>query len=80
MGQLHLHDNLGLKDEHLPVGNGNFSFNEFFEELRKIKVKPVITLEAHDQADLWQSLENIKKMALLNYISETPIPEAKRIT
>jgi sugar phosphate isomerase/epimerase len=68
LGQLHLHDNFGLKDEHLPVGNGNFSFNELFEELRKIKVKPVITLEAHDQADLWQSLENIKNMALFNFI------------
>lgn len=66
LGQLHLHDNFGLKDEHLPVGNGNFSFNELFEELRKIKVKPVITLETHDQADLWQSLENIKNMSLLN--------------
>jgi sugar phosphate isomerase/epimerase len=65
LGQLHLHDNHGKFDEHLPVGNGNFPFYELFQILREIKADPVITLEAHAQADLWQSLANIKRMGIL---------------
>jgi len=79
LGQLHLHDNHGLTDEHLPVGSGSFPFDELFQSLKKNKIHPIITLEAHAQDDLWQSLENIKSMALLDFIRETPIPKAKRI-
>jgi sugar phosphate isomerase/epimerase len=68
LGQLHLHDNHGLTDEHLPVGNGKFPFDELFQSLKKNKIHPIITLEAHAQDDLWQSLENIKSMALLDFI------------
>ena len=62
LGHLHLHDNHGRFDEHLPVGNGNFPFAELFQTLQDIKAQPLVTLEAHAQADLWQSLGNIKKM------------------
>jgi sugar phosphate isomerase/epimerase len=65
LGHLHLHDNHGKYDEHLPVGNGTFPFAEFFQTLRNIKARPSITLEAHAQADLWKSLDNIKKMGIL---------------
>ena len=65
LGHLHLHDNHGSFDEHLPVGNGTFPFAELFSALRGIKARPLITLEAHAQADLWQSLDNIKKMGIL---------------
>jgi sugar phosphate isomerase/epimerase len=65
LGHLHLHDNHGKADEHLPVGNGNFPFAEFFQILRDIKAQPLMTLEAHAQADLWQSLANIKEMGLV---------------
>jgi sugar phosphate isomerase/epimerase len=68
LGQLHLHDNYGSTDEHLPVGNGNFPFDELFQSLKKNKIHPIITLEAHAQADLWQSLTNIKSLALFDYI------------
>ena len=65
LGHLHLHDNHGRFDEHLPVGNGTFPFAELFQTLQEIKAKPSITLEAHAQADLWQSLSNIKEMGIL---------------
>lgn len=65
LGQLHLHDNNGRFDEHMPVGNGNFPFAELFQILQDIKAQPLITLEAHAQTDLWQSLSNIKEMGLL---------------
>jgi sugar phosphate isomerase/epimerase len=65
LGHLHLHDNHGRFDEHLPIGSGNFPFGTFFQELGKISRQPLITLEAHAQDDLWQSIENIKKMEYL---------------
>ena len=68
LGHLHLHDNYGRTDEHLPVGCGTFPFIELFETLRTIKAKPTLTLEAHSQDDLWQSINNIKAMALLDFL------------
>ena len=32
---IHLHDNFGEKDQHLPVGDGNINFSAFFKELRE---------------------------------------------
>jgi sugar phosphate isomerase/epimerase len=70
LGQLHLHDNHGRFDEHLPVGNGTFPFADLFQTLREINADPVITLEAHAQNDLWQSLNNIKEMGILKVKTE----------
>ena len=69
LGHLHLHDNFGRSDEHLPVGSGTFPFIEFFETLREIKVKPTLTLEAHSREGLFQSINNIKDMALLDFLN-----------
>ncbi len=65
IGHLHLHDNQGRFDEHLPVGNGTFPFAELFQTLKETEAQPLITLEAHAQADLWKSLENIEKTGIL---------------
>jgi sugar phosphate isomerase/epimerase len=64
-GQLHLHDNHGTTDEHLPPGEGNFPFSDLLRKLRDMGLKPIITLEAHSEKHLWRSLENIKTMKLL---------------
>jgi len=66
-GHLHMHDNLGQRDEHLPVGCGTFPFTELFESLRSLKVRPTITLEAHNEKDLLQSLNNIRSMEPLYF-------------
>ncbi len=68
LGQLHLHDNFGERDEHLAVGKGTFPFEELFAWLRKNKKNPVFTLEAHDQKELWKSIGNIKKEGYLDFI------------
>lgn len=71
LGHLHLHDNHGKFDEHLPVGNGTFPFAELFQTLPKIKANPTITVEAHAEAHLWESLNNIKKMGILGVWADT---------
>lgn len=64
IGQLHLHDNNGTLDEHLPVGEGTFPFQELFRMLHEQGLNPIITLESHTEKDLWQMIENIKVMKL----------------
>ena len=66
VGHLHLHDNFGKFDEHLPVGTATFPFDPLFAALKAFKVKPTITLEAHAQEHLWQSAANLQKMSLLD--------------
>jgi sugar phosphate isomerase/epimerase len=68
LGHLHLHDNFGQRDEHLPVGNGTFPFEELFSSIKKMKAKPSITLEAHNPKNLSQSLENVRSMELLKFL------------
>ncbi len=56
--QLHLHDNHGNNDEHLAIGLGNIDFELLFNYLKSNNISPpIITLEPHQEEDLWPSLE-----------------------
>jgi len=56
---LHLHDNHGQSDEHLPVGEGGIDFAPLMHALASLKHRPSITLEAHDPGELHRSLKNL---------------------
>jgi sugar phosphate isomerase/epimerase len=61
--QLHLHDNHGCDDEHLPMGAGTINFRLIFEHLKTSrKSPPTVTLEPHQEADLWPSLEYLSRI------------------
>ncbi|MDW7771823.1 MAG: sugar phosphate isomerase/epimerase family protein [Desulfobulbaceae bacterium] len=68
LGQLHLHDNKGQRDDHIAIGHGLFNFRELFDFLRSNKIRPIITLEPHTREDLWLSLESMEKNKLLEDI------------
>jgi sugar phosphate isomerase/epimerase len=53
---LHLHDNHGAADDHLPVGEGVIDFAALFSLVRNLPRTPSMTLEAHDQEALQRSL------------------------
>ena len=56
--QLHLHDNHGNNDEHLAMGLGKIDFELLFNYLKSNNISPpIITLEPHQEEDLWPSLE-----------------------
>lgn len=57
---LHLHDNHGMADEHLPVGDGTIDFELFFSLLRHSSTVPSVTLEAHSPAHLERSLRYLR--------------------
>jgi len=65
IGQLHLHDNNGVTDEHLPVGEGSFPFAELFQFIRTRNINPLMTLEAHSEENLGRTVKNIRAMGLL---------------
>ncbi len=60
--EVHLHDNDGLSDAHAPIGSGTAPFGELFTYLRDNGMKPVVTLEPHEEATLWRSLETLEKL------------------
>jgi sugar phosphate isomerase/epimerase len=63
LGQLHLHDNLGDRDDHLAVGQGNIDFEAFFRALRNLREHPLpVTLEPHREVDLQPGLKYLEKI------------------
>ena len=63
--EIHLHDNQGALDEHLPVGDGNFPFEKLFSLLKERNLRPILTVEAHSERNLARTLANIKALGLL---------------
>jgi sugar phosphate isomerase/epimerase len=68
LGQLHLHDNNGMRDQHLGLGLGLFNFKELFQFLGANNLHPLVTLEPHSEEDLWLALEYLEKTKLLDQI------------
>jgi sugar phosphate isomerase/epimerase len=63
IGQLHLHDNLGQKDDHLALGAGRIDFTTLFTFLASNRpCPPVVTLETHQEQDLAPSLAYLKRI------------------
>jgi sugar phosphate isomerase/epimerase len=65
LGEIHIHDNNGAVDEHLPVGEGNFPFLEFLQGVRERNLAPILTVESHSEESLGRMVENIRAMQLL---------------
>lgn len=59
LSHLHLHDNFGKRDEHLPVGEGRINFAELFSLVDRLTRSPTMTLEAHSREALWRSLHAV---------------------
>lgn len=65
LAELHIHDNQGIKDQHLPPGEGNFSFPDLFAMLRKRKLTPIVTLETHSVEHFRKAVARIDALGLL---------------
>jgi sugar phosphate isomerase/epimerase len=59
---LHLHDNRGQSDDHLPVGEGTIDYAPLLQALATIAPRPSITLEAHNPAELQRSVDNLTRL------------------
>lgn len=57
LGQIHLHDNKGLSDEHLALGKGDIDFQGLLMLIKEERrAPPLITLEPHREEDFRPSL------------------------
>lgn len=59
---VHLHDNAGEADSHLPVGDGQIDFNAFLVQLQRLPQQPTLTLEAHTIERLHRSLHASRQL------------------
>ncbi len=59
--EVHLHDNNGLRDDHLPVGEGSIDFQMFFTLLDRYSNDPVYTIEPHGEGALEKGLEAVRR-------------------
>jgi sugar phosphate isomerase/epimerase len=59
--EMHLHDNHGKADEHLPVGQGKIDFAGIFARLKSNHLNPVYTVEPHRQEHLEPTLKGLEK-------------------
>jgi sugar phosphate isomerase/epimerase len=61
---LHLHDNFGVKDDHLPIGEGSIDYAPLFAHLRTIpdQQRPSVTLEAHSRETLLRALAAVSPL------------------
>jgi sugar phosphate isomerase/epimerase len=59
--EIHLHDNHGRADEHLPLGRGEIDFPAIFSRIKEEKLHPIYTLEPHEVGHLAPSLQALEK-------------------
>jgi sugar phosphate isomerase/epimerase len=64
LGHLHVSDNNGRLDEHLPVGHGNIGFKAVASALKQVGYQGTLTLEifAPDRAELVTSRRKLEKI------------------
>lgn len=63
LAQLHLHDNLGCRDDHLGLGEGCINFDELLKLVKSLHDRqPVVTLEVHREEQLLPSLSYLEEI------------------
>ncbi|MCX6818612.1 MAG: sugar phosphate isomerase/epimerase [Candidatus Aenigmarchaeota archaeon] len=62
---IHIHDNYGKEDDHLPLGKGKINFPAVIKELKKIRYNKTITFEIHtNKRDFVKSVKIFKRLWL----------------
>ncbi|MCK4890083.1 MAG: sugar phosphate isomerase/epimerase [Candidatus Aminicenantes bacterium] len=57
----HFHDNNGLGDDHLPMGEGKIDWEKAHRDILALGIQYSVTLEPHSKADLIRSLQYYRK-------------------
>ena len=63
---MHIHNNYGDDDSHLSLLKGTIDFNEVFDTIKEVNISPVIVLEIFTEKDLYESVEYLDKLGVLN--------------
>lgn len=73
--QLHIHDNQGVRDQHLPPCEGNFPFQKLIGMLQERNLTPIITLETHSIENFRKAVARIDALAWLPLSGESTAPD-----
>ena len=65
IGEIHLSDNDGSDDQHLPLGEGNICLDTLFERIESLSIKPIFTLEPKDIEGAKDGLAYLRKKAII---------------
>lgn len=61
VAEVHLHDNSGTNDDHLPLGEGSIDFRRFFSLLKTYAKDPVYTIEPHGEDAMRRAIAAVRK-------------------
>jgi len=61
---VHVHDNLGSYDEHLPPGKGNAGFSELFQSAGELLFSRPLIVECHTLSDIKEGVTFIRRECL----------------
>lgn len=62
LGEMHLHDNRGRRDDHLPVGEGSINLRGVILAARDEGARPILTVEPHRREHFSRSVDNLRAM------------------
>jgi sugar phosphate isomerase/epimerase len=69
---VHLHDNNGEKDEHLPIGKGSVDFSGVFKKMKDWMSEKPLIIECHSLAGLEESLNFMRQKLSYNPLPYNP--------
>lgn len=58
--ELHVHDNRGMRDDHLPVGEGSVNFRGILHAVLDAGASPILTLEPHRREHFHRGLAALR--------------------
>jgi sugar phosphate isomerase/epimerase len=58
--EMHIHDNRGLRDDHLPVGEGSINFRGVLLAARDAGTTPILTVEPHREEHFSRSIASLR--------------------
>jgi len=59
---VHLHDNNGREDEHLPLGKGGIDFTGVFKKMKDWRSRKPLIIECHSCAELKESIDFMRQV------------------
>ena len=57
---MHVHDNRGLRDDHLPVGEGEINFRGVLLAVLDAGARPILTVEPHRKEHFQRSVAGLR--------------------
>ncbi len=58
--EMHIHDNHGIRDDHLPVGEGSIDFRGVLLTARNAETVPILTVEPHCEEHFQRSIASLR--------------------